>query len=180
MAVSTKVKEILEQFGVQLVEDLKESILTKKHGSQTNNAADQSSLAGSIKYKIFGRDTQVTFSLTMADHWKFVNDGRKKGKRPPADKFDEWQSGKGINALQIYRSKLKNPEKSTVTFKKARRSLSFAIAEAIAKKGTIKRFGYRGSLFYTSVINDGRIEKLKRDLSAVLKREVEIELFETR
>ena len=115
----------------------------------------------------------------MADHWKFVNDGRKKGKRPPASKFDEWQSGKGINALQIYRSKLKNPDKSTVTFQKARRSLSFAIAESIAKKGTIKRFSYRGSLFYTSVIKDGRIDKLKKDLAKALKRDVEIELFET-
>lgn len=178
MAVSAKIQTILEDFGTQLVTDLKDSILAKKHGSQTNNSADQSSLAGSIKYKIFGRDTNVTFSLTMADHWKFVNDGRRKGKRPPAQVLDAWQSGKGINALQIYRSKLKNPDKSKVNFKKAQRSLSFAIAQMIAKKGTIKRFGYRGSQFYSQVIGDGRINKLKQDLSAVLKREVEVELFE--
>ena len=182
MAISSKVKEILEAFGIQLVEDLKESILSKKHGSQTNNSSDQSSLAGSIKYKIFGRDTAVTFSLTMADYWEAVDKGRGKGKKPPPVKsgeLDRWQDGKGINALQIYRSKLKNPDKSTVTFQKARRGLSFAIAKAIAKNGTILRFGYRGSLFYTSVIKDGRIDKLKKDLAKALKRDVEIELFET-
>jgi hypothetical protein len=42
----------------------------------------------------------------------------------------------------------------------------------------IKNKGYKGNNFYTSVVDDGRLDKLKKDLASVLKSEVDIEIID--
>lgn len=177
MAIDTAIKKTLDEFGLQLVEDLIDSLERNKHVGFGNNGS-QSSIAGSIKFKIFGKDTEVLFSLLMNDYWKYLENGRRKGTQPPSQVFDEWQTSKGINALAIYRSKLKRPSASKVKFKQAQKGLSFAIAKSIKEKGTIKRFNYRGSKFYSNIINDGRIDDLTKTLEKALAREIRIELIE--
>lgn len=192
MAINTAVAKILEQFGEDLVNDLKQSIIAKGHGSSTNNASDQSSLIGSVKYKIFGRDTNVTFSLSMADHYKYIDQGTKKagkkggGGKKMVSSLEDWIQGKSqlrevVKKNQLFykdeNGKFK-PRKNKLKYSKALSSFAYAVKKSIHKRGIIKRFGYRGSLFYSSVINDGRVEKLKKDISLVLKRSVEVELVE--
>lgn len=192
MAINTAVKEILEQFGETLVNDLRESIIAKGHGSSTNNAADQSSLIGSVKYKIFGKDTNITFSLSMADYYKYIDQGTKKaskkggGGKKMISSLEDWIQGKSqlrelVKKNQLFykdeNGKFK-PREKKLKYSKALSSFAYAVKKSIHKKGIIKRFGYRGSLFYSSVINDGRVEKLKKDISSVLKRSVKVELVE--
>lgn len=192
MAINTAVKEILEQFGETLVNDLRESIIAKGHGSSTNNASDQSSLIGSVKYKIFGRDTQVTFSLSMADYYKYIDEGTKKaGKKGGGGKkmlasLESWIQGKSqlrevVKKNQLFykdeKGKFKE-RKEKLKYSKSLSSFAYAVKRSIHKRGIIKRFGYRGSSFYSSVINDGRVDRLKKDISSVLKRSVKVELVE--
>ncbi len=52
------------------------------------------------------------------------------------------------------------------------KSIAFAISRNIGKNG------YEGNHFYSEVVNDGRMAQLKADLSALLKKDIEIEIID--
>jgi len=64
--------------------------------------------------------------------------------------------------------------KTKISFDEAKKSLAFVIKKNIHKRGIIKRFGYKGSKFFTNVINDGRVQKLEQDLANELGKEIKI------
>jgi acetate kinase len=112
----------------------------------------------------------------MDEYWRYINDGAKwRGKMPPSQQLIPWMAQRNINGLAIYKKKLKSG-KTKVTFDKAQKGLAFAIAKSMKKKGIIKRFGYKGSQFFTSVIEDGRVEHLKTDLLNALGEDVAVSL----
>lgn len=165
--------DALNDFGEQLIQDTAASLRRKKH----TDASGQSGLIGSARFTLRRTGSQLEFIFTMADYWEAVDKGRGKGKRqPPIKPLLDWLARRNVNGLAIYRSKLKNPAKSRVKFKDAQRSLAFAIAKDVARKGTIRRFGYRGSRFFSELIEDGRLERLSEDLSEIIGEKIEIEL----
>lgn len=56
--------------------------------------------------------------------------------------------------------------------------MAYGISKNIGKKGTIKRFGYKGNNFYSDVVDDGRLEKLQADLTELLKTNIGIEIID--
>lgn len=109
----------------------------------------------------------VSVSIVMADYHPYVEDGRRKGKRPPIASIEEWISAKGI---QVRKSK----EQSTQSVLDARRSLAYAIASKIAKRGTIKRFGYKGANFIKDVLTPQNIETIAQHLGELYGRKIEL------
>ena len=109
----------------------------------------------------------VTLAITMVDYYQWVEDGRKRGRRPPIASIEEWISQKGI---QVRKSK--GESKQSVL--ERRRSMAIAIANKIAAKGTIKRFGYKGGNFIKDVLTPQSIEAIAGSIGDVIGRQVQV------
>jgi len=109
----------------------------------------------------------VTLAITMVNYYQWVEDGRKRGKRPPIASIEEWISRKGI---QVRKSK--GESKQSVL--ERRRSMAIAIANKIAAKGTIKRFGYKGGDFIKDVLTPQTIEAIAGSIGDVIGRQVQV------
>lgn len=110
---------------------------------------------------------------------KYVIEGRNPGKRPPILAIMTWIRDKGLSATQTQKSKkiLKSLKSKRIKkgFKqlskeKAVKSFAFAIATNIAKKGTIKRFGYKGKNFLKPVQN-GLAKRISQRLTEAFKKD---------
>ena len=102
----------------------------------------------------------ITVAIEMADYYQWVESGRGKGRRPPIASIEQWISAKGI---QVRKSK--GETKQSVLDR--RKSMAIAIANKIASKGTIKRFGYKGSNFIADVLTQQNIDVIAQKLSDV-------------
>ncbi len=76
---------------------------------------------------------------------ELIDQGRRSGKPPSSDRILEWMEAKGVQPRR-------NGKPVRKTDKNIRDS-AFAIAQAIGNKGTIKRFGYKGSDLFSFVTN---------------------------
>ena len=170
--------DLFEKFGEDLEQDLLDSFKDKGHV----DARGQSSLQPRFQL-LYGSNNVLTFRLYINDYVDFIDKGTRPARRKIgiADRerkvksLMSWAARRGINAKSWYMKKLKT-KKTTLTYDKMAKSLANAISHNVAKKGIIKRFSYKGSGFYSSVVGDGRINQLKADLSEMLGREIEIEL----
>lgn len=134
------IRDILGRFGSKLQEDLVRSL-----DSKGKNAS--SSLQQSIKFDVTILGSAFVFSLSMSDYWKWVDEGRKPGKRPPLEPIKQWVRTKAaFGGLNIKGTKEAD-------------SVAFLIARKIGK------FGIKPSNFYSDVINDGRVEALEEELT---------------
>jgi hypothetical protein len=173
------IRDILDEFGTNLKEDLQKELLKK--GVETNGGQN-SRLGASIRF-FFTNDGQ-TLNLGLNDYYEAVDKGRGENKKnPPITPILNWIKRKGITfELSTKRKALiKGTKNKTVrkglkqmSLEKKRLGLAFGISKSIGKHGTIKRFGYHGANFFDTVVKDGRIEKLKKDLSEVCKQEIKI------
>lgn len=95
---------------------------------------------------------KIVASIELEDYWEDLEKGTKakgfskENRRKLQPKILEWIGNKP--SLQ-----------SIAGDKKGQRALSYAIATNILKKGTIKRFGYKGKPFLTS-----EIPQLEKDI----------------
>lgn len=83
----------------------------------------------------------VKVYLEMLEHWEQVDQGRPKGKKLTPQEMrslESWIKIKGIPSK--YRMKMP--------------SALFLISRAIEKKGTIKRYGYKGSNFIQKAMTE--------------------------
>jgi len=79
--------EVLTKYGEKAIIDAKSILSNKGKGN--------SKLAKSMKIKkLTGR---VGIKISMNDYAKWVDKGRKKGKRPPLNVIEKWCKKKGIN-----------------------------------------------------------------------------------
>lgn len=108
----------------------------------------------------------VTVAIEMANYYQWVEDGRGPTKTTTASKptlaqsLEQWISAKGI---QVRKSK----GQSGQSVLEMRKSLAIAIARKIHSKGTIKRFGYKGSNFISDVLTKQNVDVIAQKLSDV-------------
>ncbi|MFN7912163.1 MAG: hypothetical protein ACK5QC_10065 [Bacteroidota bacterium] len=167
------VEILIDEFGNKLVDDLKASLKKKGVMYQTQ----ESKLAASIRFRTLPKGDSIEFQLLMPAYAELVDEGRKpdpvskKGKK----KIGEWGDRKGMigkfskNEL-INRKKKQDKAKARnknrkvwktlkeQPFNKAKKAFAYVVSRKIAEKG------YEGNNFFTDVINDGRIDELKKDL----------------
>jgi len=136
-----------------IIEKLKQSLTEK--GAYTR--AKQ--LMQSIKADIPNVTPQgATIGIEMINYYQWVESGRRAGKRPPITSIEEWITSKGIQVRQS-----KGESKQSVLDR--RKSMAIAIASKIASKGTIKRFGYKGSNFIADVLTPQNVDTIAQKLS---------------
>ncbi len=164
---------VIDEFGNKLVEDLKASL--KKKGVMYQG--QESKLAASIRFRTLPKGDSIVFQLLMPDYAEIRDKGRKPGPVSKEGKknIGEWGNRKGMigkfseNEL-INRKKKQDEAKARnknrkvwktlkkQPFNKAKEAFAYVVSRKIAKKG------YEGNNFFTDVINDGRIDELKKDL----------------
>ena len=176
------IETILEDFGEKLIKDLRAALLKEGVGY----GGQDSKLAAKINYKVKQTTSGITFQLYMPDYWEFVDRGRGKGNVSKAGikKIGEGARAKNIvgqfQEKELYerqkkqiaskqrarnyskeskreRAKRKWKTLKKMPFNKAKEQLAYAIASKIRAKG------YEGNNFFTSTINDGRLEILAKD-----------------
>jgi hypothetical protein len=129
---------IVQNWGNELSENLRNTL----RKSKTNASSVLSQSIGSI-----AKPKQGGFKLTveMESYYRYVEDGRKAGKRPPIQSIYEWiQNKKSVQTL-ISRS---------TDRVKATRSLAYVISKKIAKHGT------KAQPFIRQNVNDKSLQVL--------------------
>ena len=129
----TLTKQAMIRLGKTLVLRYRERI-------ESDNTVATGKLRDSFKYKLTDLNANVIgFEVLAAKYAKVIDEGRKAGRRKPGiNSIIAWMKAKGINPNRG--TKLKD-------YKEAASS----IAKFIAERGTIKRFGYKGTNYLNIV-----------------------------
>jgi hypothetical protein len=185
--ISENVAAILDDFGFKLVQDVQENLKKKqkeKASRYRTSYNPNSSLVNSIKFKVIEGSGSVMFELKMADYFDYVDRGRRAGNvsENGQSKIKRWVKIKGLNPVKIITDmrdewKSKNPPKNNRKWKKKPKKLTFE--KAVKQFGFIAsrkvaRFGYDGNFFYSEIIMDGRMDKLKEEIQKELNTDIEI------
>lgn len=166
------VREVLERWGFQLVEDMKAAIDT---AIAADGGGQSSKLSGSVKYEVKRSIEGYTFSLSMNDYWKFVEDGRKPGKAPPPKAMLEFVKRRHIKVdistrkkkvLKSIRTKGIRQREKAISIEKKQKQVAFLIGRKIAKDGV------EAHPFFDKVFNQARLDRLTEQLKPVIKEEI--------
>lgn len=174
MALYDEIEKILDEFGESIKEDLQQSLRDK---GVTYGGGD-SRLSAAIKFEIKAENNGISFKLMMPEYGEAVDKGRKSGTPPPIEPIKNWIKRKGILKSEKAVKGTRKTKKPKPSFEKRLTSMAYGISKNIGKKGTIKRFGYKGNNFYSDVVDDGRLDKLRDDLAKALKTSIEIEIID--
>jgi len=182
----TRVETILQAFGKKAVKDLRKSLSDKlqaraskyksKYPGGSSNPGE-SALGASIKFTII--DSKINFSLN--DYWEAVDGGRKAAGVSQDAKIDKWIKSRNLipgfqnknlaDRLEKQSQNKTNKEKKVLTkmkFSEALKAMDFLVRRKLKNKG------YQGNQFYSSVMEDGRQEKLIVAIRKAIKKEIEI------
>lgn len=104
----------------------------------------------------------IEIEISMADYWERVEYGQKPGIWPHMPSLIEWVGTKSSVKRIALQRKGKNQSVDD-----AIKSFASVIAKKIHSKGTIKRFGYKGSGFIADVLTPQNIDTIAQKLSDV-------------
>lgn len=186
MAIDSEIKDLLTKFGEDLLTDTRNSLKAKldAKASKYKSRKVNSRLSATMKPQTVFESGGITFKMFMNDYWDAVNSGRspteKSGDGSVKKKIEEWIKTRGVavKISKIKESKLKNlktkgkfGKKIAKVYKKqtydeAVKAAAYAIAQKIHKDG------YEGNHFFDEVINDGRTEKLKKNIAELIETDV--------
>ncbi len=161
-------RKILENYKQIIFDALAESI-TK------NDKVARGGLIQSISINIRSFATNMVMEISMADYWKYVDGGRKKGsKMPPIDAMLKHIANRGINYKGIqntYKNKKGQlvKRKKPLAKEKALRTLAYLIGRSISKNGI------KPTNFVDEAFDNNILDNMSRDLSTALGREILID-----
>lgn len=185
-----EVEKILEAFGTKVVEDLRKSLSEKlqaraasyksKYPGGSSNPGD-SALSASIKYLIVDSSEGIKLNVYLNDYWEAVDSGRKAAGVSQDARIDKWIKSRNLipgfqNKNLADRLEKQGKNKSTRK-KKVLKKMKFADAVKAMDflvRRKLKNKGYQGNQFLSSVLEDGRQEKLTKDIAAAMKKDIEI------
>jgi hypothetical protein len=187
-----EVEKILEAFGTKVVEDLRKSLSEKlqaraasyksKYPGGSSNPGD-SALSASIKYLIVDSSEGIKLNVYLNDYWEAVDSGRKAAGVSEDAKIDKWI--KSRNLIPGFQNKNladrleKQAKNKSTRKKKVLKKMKFADAVKAMDflvRRKLKNKGYQGNQFLSSVLEDGRQEKLATDIRLAMKKDIEIVL----
>lgn len=161
-------------FGIKLKKDVLASLLKeeqKKAAKYGRSANGNSRISGSVNVSFDNPSDPDTLTLTMADYWYWIDKGRRPGGVAKKADIAGWIRRKALNpAVIIKEMELKSGivRKKPLSFIKATEQFSFIV------RRSLKRKGYDGNEFYSKVINDGRLDKLRKDLANEYRKDIKI------
>lgn len=186
MALNDEIKKLLDAFADFTKNEVRKSARDKgiTYGGQDSRMlTDDGSTHNFItKYTTTSNSLKLTIEI-VPEYAVVVDKGRQPNQTPPPiEPIKSWIKRKGIlKSERVTKATKGNSKKAKPSFEKRLTAMAYGISKNIGKNGTMKRFGYRGSNFWSDVINgsdmNSEYNKLKTDLLDVLKKEVNIEII---
>ena len=178
------IDEVLYNWANETAEALRKSALDKKfnpRGSLVANPAEPHIVTKSETIKV------LQLILPDSSYWAEHGRGatKKAGAVPLWKIIEPWITYRGINVHQVKNWKTKNkegkvikPYKNLSSTLEMRHVMAEAFAMAIHKRGTIKRFGYKGSKYLSSVINKDSLNDLSARLSEAVGYTIAVDIVD--
>lgn len=164
---------VLQSFEQRFIDALQQSLTDKDR--LVSGGLWQSIKAST---KVFGQ--KVALEISMADYWRWVDEGRKAGsKQPPpkamlkhiADRGERWNPvAQRISRFSKNKKGLDVQRKKPLAMPKARNTLAFLIGRSI------KKHGIKPTHFATNVMEGNLIKEFRSELSKAVGREIKIEI----
>ena len=160
------VRQLLRKYGAKFTNELKKEIEAKQL------VASGDSLR-SIKF-----DTKkLSLNIHMDEAISIQSEGIKSKRTPSSTAILQWMRDKNIAPTESSSRKVGLAVGRSKFAKRTDRNMkasAFAIARSIARKGTIKRFGYRGSGVTDVLSPDSNIgRKFIKDLETIAERDLD-------
>lgn len=166
MDMVSEIAKIVTDWGNERAELLRENVVSKGHNANGDQFA-----ASFVPMDVEIREDVLVWKLSGPEWYDVINKGGKRwtNKMPPINPIMEWLAHKGIKAKikpkQSLASAIKGKAPKSWHEEKrysGQRSMAFAIAKNIKKNGVMKRFGGKGSNFYSEVFNAEAFIELRR------------------
>ena len=139
-------KEALRTFGGLFVS-------RSSQGLKDGNSEASGKLDSSIQFRPTRSSRAIGIDVSMEDYAKFVDEGRKAGRRPPTAPIEKWLT------YQNVKSKLSLGELTD----SARKGIAYQIAAKIGREGT------KGNHFLTNVVKSTLVT---RDLPLMIENSI--------
>ena len=114
----TRLTEVLNEFADAFIQNARNNLDANQSNASYN-------LYNSFEKVIEVGEDYFKVSISLADYWQFLENGRGPGKFPPVDKIKEWIEVKPVNPTPLSNGKTPSVEQ-----------LSFLISRKIANEGT--------------------------------------------
>lgn len=114
----TRLTEVLNEFADAFIQNARNNLEANQSNASYN-------LYNSFEKVIEVGEDYFKVSISLADYWQYVENGRGPGKFPPVDKIKEWIEVKPVNPTPLSNGKTPSVEQ-----------LSFLISRKIANEGT--------------------------------------------
>jgi hypothetical protein len=164
-------QKVLVDFANGLVQDSKKKLRAAGKGE----GVLESSITPKFNMTTYKFGKPLTLQISMADYWDYVDgDGFKWGRRPKRKM--PWDKAKNKSPLEEWIQTNANVQAS-LKAKFGRdtplKSLAFIVGRSIAEKGI------KAVPFWTSTINDGRLNKLNDDMSKCFAKDISVIIDDT-
>lgn len=117
---------------------------------EDNNMSD-----GALYKNIKGRVKGLRVEISIEDYWKWLENGRAPGKRPPMSAIEKWIANKRITPFPDSSGKIPTD-----------RSLAYIIARSIGENGLPARG-------FFSKANDQTFEEYREDITIAATQDIE-------
>lgn len=114
----TRLTEVLNEFADAFIQNARNNLEANQSNASYN-------LYNSFEKVIEVGEDYFKVSISLADYWQYLENGRGPGKFPPVDKIKEWIEVKPVNPTPLSNGKTPSVEQ-----------LSFLIGRKIANEGT--------------------------------------------
>ena len=114
----TRLTEVLNEFADAFIQNARNNLDANQSNATYN-------LYNSFEKVIEVGEDYFKVSISLADYWQYLENGRGPGKFPPVDKIKEWIEVKPVNITPLSNGKTPSVEQ-----------LSFLISRKIANEGT--------------------------------------------
>ena len=114
----TRLTEVLNEFADAFIQNARNNLDANQSNATYN-------LYNSFEKVIEVGEDYFKVSISLADYWQYLENGRGPGKFPPVDKIKEWIEVKPVNPTPLSNGKTPSVEQ-----------LSFLISRKIANEGT--------------------------------------------
>jgi hypothetical protein len=166
--VQSQLKQLLDNFGIQLAKDLEVSMnKALKDGSGFGRVQQ-----AALQFNPAVKQDKSSFVLNIkasGDYWYYIEKGRKKGKMPPPSVFDKEYMGKNNIRVQDIMLDITKAKKKP-NYLKAVKQFAWIMARSIGRNGI------KPKPFRDRVINDGRIDKLEQDVAKIIGKDITVQL----
>jgi hypothetical protein len=167
-SVQSQLKQLLDNFGIQLAKDLEVSMnKALKDGSGFGRVQQ-----AALQFNPAVKQDKSSFVLNIkasGDYWYYIEKGRKKGKMPPPSVFDKEYMGKNNIRVQDIMLDITKAKKKP-NYLKAVKQFAWIMARSIGRNGI------KPKPFRDRVINDGRIDKLEQDVAKIIGKDITVQL----